>query len=63
MYTREQFVLSSQKRAAGWYEVINAAVIEAREKGKNVSQAELDAVSQMMEEDYGTPATREAAQE
>lgn len=64
MYTREQFVLSSQRRAAGWYEVINAAVVEARKTGGDVAQAEIDAVSKMMEEDYDTPATaREAAQE
>ena len=62
-YTREQFIMSSQKRAAGWYEVINAAVVEARNKGKNVAQAEMDAVSKMMEEDYGTPAAQEDAQE
>lgn len=63
MYTREQFVISSQRRSTGWYEVINAAVLEAREAGGNVALAEVEAVSKMMEEDYGTPATQEAAQE
>ena len=63
-YTREQFIMSAQKRGAGWYGFINVAVVEARENNKNVTQAELDAVRQMMEEDYGaaaTTATQEAA--
>lgn len=60
-YTREQFVLSSQRRGAGWYEVINAAVVEAMEQSKSVAQAELDAVNKMMEEDYGTSSAAPTA--
>lgn len=54
-YTDAQYLESAKKRAAGWYEVMNAAVVAARERYDDVNLAEFRAVMQMMEEDHGIP--------
>jgi kinesin family member 2/24 len=65
-YTRSQFAMCWQRRNARWYDEINAAVVEAREKNKDKdvprggeieTQAEWEAITRMMEEEFGTGET------
>lgn len=53
-WTNEQFLAAAARRGPHWHEVLNAAVLKAREQKKDTERAELDACFQMMEEEYGT---------